>query len=80
MISKNAETGKIETKATLKFEIIAILGLIMPLVNPLTGFAFGVAGTVSSSSGTDIKFVADSIVNTATLLVSPVGPVLDSLL
>ena len=52
----------------------------MPLVNPLTGFAFSVVGTMTSSDGVDVKYSVDGLVNAAMLLVSPVGPVLDALL
>lgn len=69
-----------EVKADLKSEIITLLGLVMPLVNSLTGFAFGVVGTLTNSNGSEIKNSVDGLVNAATLLVSPVGPVLDALL
>lgn len=69
-----------EIKADLKSEIITLLGLVMPLVNPLTGFAFGVVGTMTNSNRSEIKYSVDGLVNAATLLVSPVGPVLDALL
>jgi len=68
---------------SIKAEVIAVLALVMPLVTPLTGFAFGVAGTLASTNATAqvlISAAASDCISSATLLVSPVGPVLDCLL
>ncbi|CZR54680.1 uncharacterized protein PAC_04564 [Phialocephala subalpina] len=61
-------------------EISAVLALVLPLVTPIAGFAYNVAGTVvGTESATELVSAAASMTGVACEVLSPVGVVLSSL-
>jgi ABC-type cobalt transport system substrate-binding protein len=68
--------------ALLQPEIALVLSTVLPLVSPITTFAFNVVGAVAGSDGTvsQIKDAASSVNNVTGSLLTPVGGALSSLL
>jgi hypothetical protein len=68
--------------ALLQPEIALILSTVLPLVSPITTFAFNVVGTIAGSDGTvsQIKDAASGVNNVTGSLLTPVGGALSSLL
>jgi len=62
-------------------EISIVLSLVLPLVSPVTGFAFSVAGTLVGLDGSDaIRTAASDVVGIAGNVLSPVNGLYSSLL
>lgn len=68
--------------ALVKPEISVVLALISPLADPITHYAFSVAGTIvsSQSSVTTLTTAATSVTNVSYTLVSPSQGVVASLM
>ena len=71
----------INAKSALAPEISVVMTLALPLVTPIAGFAFSVAGTIAGSDSSEnaVRTVATDVLRAAEGLLSPVGNVLSSL-
>jgi hypothetical protein len=72
----------VDTMELIKPEIAAVLVLIMPLVGPLTDFAYSVAGLAPGGDAAipEVTAAAGAVLGVTGALLSPAGGVLGGIL